>query len=153
MKNKNIILLVSAFLFIFLCLPGIGISMDKIQWYTFEEGETTGKQAGKKVFLYVYSNNCPYCDLMAQNTFSNSAVIQYLNQHFISIKVNSDEEKGLSRRYKIRGNPTNIFIAEDFETIGSLPGYIPPADLLNIMKYIHTDSYKNMTLKAFLKQH
>ena len=149
---KPIILCGSIFLVIFLIIPGIGLPLDSIQWYTFEEGETVGKQAGKKVFLYIYSNNCPYCDLMAQNTFSNSAVIAYLNQHFISIKVNSDEEKGIARRYKIRGNPTNLFITKEFDTIGSLPGYIPPADMLNILKYIHTDSYKNMTLKAFVNQ-
>ena len=150
MKLK--VLFGSVFLLMFLCIQGVGLCLDQIQWYAFEKGETVGKQAGKKVFLYIYSNNCPYCDLMAQNTFSNSAVIEYLNQHFIAIKVNSDEEKGIARRYKIRGNPTNIFIEEDFKTIGNLPGYVPPADMLNILKYIQTNSYKNMTLKAFLKQ-
>lgn len=46
----------------------------------------------------------------------------------------------------------NFFLTEKFEVIGKLPGYLPPGDLLNILRYIHTDSYTKMTLGDFLKK-
>ena len=152
MKNKLIIALIVAYLVLSVCIPGSGAASKNINWYSYDEAKALGQKSAGKVFLYFYSTSCHYCGLMEKNTFSNSTVAKYLNQNFTSIKVNSDREKNISNIYRIRGNPTNYFLTENFKVIGQLPGYLPPKDLLNILKYIHTDSYKKMTLNDFLKK-
>lgn len=152
MKNKPLITFLSAFLFFSMSVLYASSASDSIKWYSYDDAKTLLKENKTKVFLYFYSTNCYYCGLMEKNTFSNSVLARYINQNFLPIKVNSDKEKDISNYYSIRGNPTNYFLTEDFEIIGNLPGYLPPADLLNILKYIHTDSFKNMTLSEFLQK-
>ena len=152
MKNKSIISLIMACLILSVCVPGINSATNKINWYSYDEAKTLGEKNASKIFLYFYSTSCYYCGLMEKNTFSNSTVAKYLNKNFIPIKVNSDREKGISNDYRVRGNPTNYFLTENFEVIGQLPGYLPPKDLHNILRYIHTDSFKKMTLRDFLKK-
>ncbi len=152
MKNKSILIYILALLLNVVCIPGNGAASETIKWYSYDDAKTLEKENSNKVFLYFYSINCYYCGLMEKNTFSSSIVSRYLNQNFIPVKVNSDKERTISSTYNIRGNPTSYFLTENFEVIGNLPGYLPPKDMLNILQYIHTDSFKKMTFNDFLQK-
>jgi len=152
MKHLSIIVLIIAGLLLYCWIPDSHAASNTINWHSYDEAKTLMEKNASKVFLYFYSTSCYYCGLMERNTFSNYSVAKYLNQNFIPIKVNSDKEKIISNEYRIRGNPTNYFLTENFEVIGNLPGYLPPKDLLNILKYVHTDSFKKMTLRDFLNK-
>jgi thioredoxin-related protein len=52
----------------------------------------------------------------------------------------------------VTGLPMSWFVGKDGENIGGQPGYIPPDMLLPLLKYIHTDSYKQMNFKTFMKK-
>jgi thioredoxin-related protein len=127
------------------------LSSDSIGWYGYKEGMELGKKGQKKVFLYFYSDLCRYCKDMEKITFKDRAIIDFLNSGFIPIRVNADKERAASNEYKVAGLPSNWFITENGENISNLPGYIPPGKLYIILKYIHTDSYKSMTFKSYLK--
>jgi thioredoxin-related protein len=126
-------------------------SSDRINWHTYKEGMELGKKGQKKVFLYFYADWCGYCRDMEKITFKDQSVIDVLNSRFIPVRVNTDKEKEAASGYNIRGLPSNWFITENGENISNRPGYIPPNMLLFILKYIHTDSYKSMTFKSYLK--
>jgi thioredoxin-related protein len=109
-----------------------------------------GKRENRKIFLHFWAEWCDSCKIMAKETFTDSAVIAYLNKHFISIKVNSDKEKSIVAEYSVRGLPDNWFIAEKNEIIGNQPGAIPPDKLLQLLRYIQSNSYKKMSFSKFL---
>lgn len=121
-----------------------------IQWQSYGTGMALGKKENKKIFLHFWSEECDYCKLMAKETFADSAVIAYLNKHFISIKVNSDKERAMASEFNVRGVPDNWFITEKNEIIGNQPGFIPADRLLPLLRYIHSDSYKKMSYSQFL---
>jgi thioredoxin-related protein len=121
-----------------------------IKWYPYEEGLALGKAQGKKVFLFFWTEWCVYCKKMDKETFSKSPVIVYLNDHFISIKVNSDKARKTAIQYAISGVPTSWFLAENGGKISNLPGYVPADMFLPVLKFIHTDSYKTMTFGKYL---
>jgi len=125
--------------------------MNSIKWQTYKEGMELGKKGRKKVFLYFYNDRCSYCKDMEKVTFKDQSVIDILNSRFIPVRVNADNEKKTASGYNITGLPSNWFITENGENISSLPGYVPPDRLFLILKYIHTDSYKSMTFKSYLK--
>lgn len=127
-------------------------SAEAIQWYGYEEGVQQGRDESKKVFLNFYADWCRYCKMMDQKTFTDDSVIAYLNEHFVPIRVNSDQRKRIASNYNVRGLPVSWFIAENGENIGNQPGYLPPDQLLMLLKYIHTDSYKQMNFTQFVKQ-
>lgn len=123
----------------------------KIKWYDYEEGMALAKSLNKKILLTFYTDWCRYCREMDLNTFSNRFVVSYLNEHFISIRVNSEKDFKTANKYNVRGIPVTWFIEENGENIGSQPGYISAEALLPLLKYIHTDSYKKMKYADFLK--
>lgn len=127
----------------------IGTAAAGIEWRDYDEGMSVGKSEGKKVFLNFYADWCHYCKVMESKTFKDGDVISYLNENFVSIRVNSDRNRNLAATYNVRGLPMSLFISEDGVNIGGQPGYIPPEMLLPLLKYIYTDSYKRMDFKKF----
>lgn len=126
-------------------------SSKSIKWYTYKQGLDLSKKEKKKIFLNFYANWCTYCKKMEKETFNDDSVVSYLNDNFISIKVNSDRESRTALDFGVKGLPDTWFIAENGEKISSLPGYIPSKRLLNILKYINTDSFKKMTFSKFME--
>ena len=125
---------------------------EAIKWQNYNEGVETAKNQKKKVFLTFYADWCRYCKVMDAQTFTNKSVISYLNKHYISIKVNSDKDTKTASRFQVRGIPVSWFISETGENIGSQPGYIPPDQLLPLLMYINTDSYKTMQFSEFVQK-
>jgi len=148
---KNLTLLEMAIF----CMVLFGFSTtgasDEIKWHSYNQGLALAKQEEKKVFVHFYADWCAYCKKMENETLKNPAVIDYLNQNFIPVRVNSDKDRDLARNYYIRGLPSTWFVSETGEKISSLPGYISAEMLLNALKFIHTDSYKKMSFKDFIE--
>ena len=109
---------------------------DSVKWYSFDEGMALGQSQGKKIFLHFWAEWCPYCYRMEKKTFRNSTVIAYLNDNFISIKVNYDTEKRLVSMFKVRGLPDNWFFSKDRKDTKHQPGFIPPEKFLVMLKKI-----------------
>jgi thioredoxin-related protein len=126
-------------------------SPQKVNWQTYEEGMAMGKEEAKKVFIYFWATWCGYCRRMDAITFNDPGVVSFLNENFISVRVDLDKEKNLALGYNIRGVPASWFVSETGEKIASKPGYSPPESLLPALKFISTDSYKKMGFKDFLK--
>lgn len=121
-----------------------------IQWYSYAEGMSVGQSQNKKIFLNFWAEWCRYCKSMEANTFTDSSVVAYINRNFIPIKVNSDKEPKTANQYKVRGLPNTFFLSETGEKIANRPGYIPPAEMLSLLKYIGSDSYQKMSYTKFM---
>ena len=73
---------------------------------------------------------------MDKETFKDPDVISALNENFIAVKVDYDNERNTSSFYRVQGLPDTIFIAEDGEIIGRRPGYITAQQLKLILESI-----------------
>jgi len=124
----------------------------QIHWYGYQEGIERMKTEKKKGFLHFYTTWCKYCKVMDANTFANARVIGYLNENFISMRINAEVDTAVARIYGANKFPDNWFLTEEAANIGSRPGYIPPEDLLNLLTYVHSNDYKNITFNAFLEK-
>jgi thiol:disulfide interchange protein len=106
----------------------------EIQWQSFAQGMARGKKENKKIFVHFYADWCGACRIMEKKTFTDPGVIAYLNEHFISIKVNANQEQKISSIFRIRVLPDNWFVAEGGEPIGHQPGYLAPQQMKIILK-------------------
>jgi thioredoxin-related protein len=142
-------------LFLFLSLIHISSATHalstEIQWQTYQNGIATAKSEGKKIFLHFYATWCGYCKIMDQKTFKDASVVQYLNENFIPIKVDADQQRELAMQYRVSGLPSNWFLQTDGEKIANRPGYISQEEMISFLQFIHTDSYKKMNLSEFLQ--
>ncbi len=131
--------------------PSSGYAVETIKWYSYKEGMALGKSEQKKVFVNFFADWCGYCAKMDKETFTNPKIISFLNKNFIPVKVNYDRDNQIASRYQVHGLPSTWFFAEDGRQIGSQPGYIPASNLMTILKYVQSDSYKKMSFDNFLK--
>jgi len=105
-----------------------------IGWQRFSDGMARGRSENKKVFLHFYARWCGACNIMENKTFQDPAVVAYINENFIPIKVDTDQEREISQIFRIRLLPDNWFIDEDGKPIGHQPGYITPRQLKGILQ-------------------
>jgi thioredoxin-related protein len=120
---------------------GLGVAWGasgKIGWHSYEAGMARSKFEKKKVFLHFFADWCTYCVEMERKTFKDPAVVAALNRDFIPIRVDADREKATSALYRVKGLPDSWFISETGEAIGHRPGYIPPEQLIGILKMVLT---------------
>ena len=117
-------------------LPHNPLLAKEISWNSFDQGIARSKSESKKIYLHFYAAWCGACRIMENKTFQDPAVIAYINENFIPIKVNADRERGAAELFKVRALPDNWFIAEDGKPIGHRPGYINPDQLKGILKML-----------------
>lgn len=81
-----------------------------IKWYSFEEGLELAKKEKKNVFIDVYTEWCGWCKKMDGSTFLEPEVIKYLNNNFISIRLDAESRdtiKYMSNDYVYVPNERN----------------------------------------------
>ncbi|RFC54590.1 DUF255 domain-containing protein [Brumimicrobium aurantiacum] len=97
------------------------------------------KSENKIILLNLKANWCHWCHVMDDSTYSNLAVQEYIETHFIPVKADQDANPELSARYKEYGWPATIFINGNGEDVVKRAGYISPEPFLRLLKAIVAD--------------
>lgn len=101
------------------------------------------KQNNKIIFLSIGYSTCHWCHVMAQHAFSDKLVADFLNENFISIKVDKEQRPDIDKKMmeviiNQTGNggwPLNIFLTSDLTPFYPLT-YSPAKDFLELLMYI-----------------
>ncbi len=93
-----------------------------VDWYAYgPEAIQKAKDENKPVFLSIGYSSCHWCHVMAKESFSDTEVAQFLNENFISIKVDREEYPDIDQYYqqacqlfiKTGGWPLSAFLLPD----------------------------------------
>jgi len=73
------------------------------------------RKQGKLVFLDIYTDWCAPCKMMDKDVFTHKETGQYLNDHFVSLKVNAERGNGpnIASLYQVSSYPTLLFLDVD----------------------------------------
>lgn len=72
-----------------------------IDWYPYgTEALEKAKKENKPIFLSVGYSSCHWCHVMAHESFSDQGVAEFLNQHFICMKVDREEHPDIDNYYQ-----------------------------------------------------
>lgn len=108
----------------------------KIDWYPWsEEAFKAALQQDKPVFLSSGAVWCHWCHVMAKESFENEETAEFLNEHYICIKLDRDERPDIDRRYQNAvsamgfggGWPLSVFLTPDGKPFFG-GTYFPPED-------------------------
>jgi thioredoxin-related protein len=126
-----------------ICLKGLlsdAFASEKgINWYSYDEGKAVGGAEGKKIYINFRADWCAYCKVMEKETFQNPEVISYLNEHFISIMVDTDKETEIANKYGVKALPDNWFLIKTGIPFARRKGYIKPDMFMKILKSIQEE--------------
>lgn len=71
-----------------------------VHWWTWcPEAFSEAKQRGVPVLLSVGYSTCHWCHVMARESFSDPETAQFMNEHFVSIKVDREERPDIDALY------------------------------------------------------
>jgi len=148
-------------------------SSAKVKWYSMQEALELNKTNPKKFFIDVYTDWCHYCKLMDQNTFSDTAVAKYLNQHYYPVKFNAEGKDTIRFAERIFVNqnisgrsphdfavallqgklsyPSIVFMNEQNQMITVVPGYRTPDQVSPILVFLAEDYFKTISFDDFMK--
>lgn len=127
-----------------------------VRWYPWgAEALAAAKQQDKPIFLSIGYSACHWCHVMAHESFENAEIAAFLNQHFISIKVDREERPDLDQIYMLgvmavsggRGGwPLSAFLTPEQKFFfggtywppksrGGMPGFL---DVLKRIEQVYT---------------
>lgn len=71
-----------------------------VDWYPWgDEAFAKAKSENKPIFLSIGYSSCHWCHVMAEESFENPEIADFLNRHFVSIKVDREERPDIDRVY------------------------------------------------------
>lgn len=111
-------------------------SQNLIEWKSYTIGMDAAKNNNKMIFLHFYAKWCGYCEKMEKESFQDDSISEYLNDNFISIRVDIDEEQNIAEIYNVFALPTTYFFTSSGEKLGPVPGYISKDRLLTMLKKV-----------------
>jgi thioredoxin-related protein len=123
-----------------------------LTWHSYENGMKLAKEEKKDVFIEFYGDWCEFCKKMDEITFRHPVVAEFLDKHFILIKVDEGKNEKLVKKYYVRSFPWGYFIDSEGKDIGPAPGYWEPDQFLSLLNFVISDSYQKMTYKEFAKR-
>ncbi|MEG4455135.1 thioredoxin domain-containing protein [Microcoleus sp. N9_A1] len=93
-----------------------------IDWWPWcDEALETARSENKPIFLSIGYSSCHWCTVMEGEAFSDRAIAQYMNSHFLPIKVDREERPDIDSIYMQTlqmmtgqgGWPLNVFLTPD----------------------------------------
>ena len=95
-----------------------------VDWFPWgKEAFARARQDNKPIFLSIGYSTCHWCHVMERESFEDEQVARYLNQHFVSIKVDREERPDVDQIYMTfvqamsgqGGWPLNVFLTPDLK--------------------------------------
>jgi len=132
-------------------------------WLSFDTGMELAGNMGKPVVIDFYTSWCRWCKVMDRNTFQDRDVASYLNEHFISIRLNAEQKTGtikyggrtytpagLARAFKVRGYPSIAYLDENGKLIFLESGYKNPDKFMVNLRYVKSGCHvKGISIEEF----
>ena len=88
---------------------------------------------------------------MDNDTFSNKKIIDFANNHLISLKIDAEKGSGpmQKEKYRVRGYPTIIVLDNSGNELDRIVGYLPPDNFLKELNRIKngTNTLSDLQLK------
>jgi len=100
-----------------------------------------------------YTNWCSWCKKMDADTYKNVQVVEYINKHFVAVKLNPEDGgkvdfKGttypasqFTQMVGVKGYPATGFFDSKSEFIGLVPGYLNTTKFIDLLKYVVKGDY------------
>jgi thioredoxin-related protein len=134
-----------------------------VKWVSMQYALKNAEKNDRIILIDFYTDWCGWCKVMDKKTYTDSHIIQYLNQKFYAVKFDAEgkdtvEYKGREYSfvpslrcnqfaYKLlngnMGYPTTVFMNATGEVLTPVPGYLDAPTLESLLKYYGERNHEN----------
>jgi thioredoxin-related protein len=141
-----------------LCIPTLLFSQESktnngIKWtegLSWQQVKAKAKKENKYIFVDCYATWCKPCKKMDKEVYTVDSVGDYLNEKFISVKLQMDVTKNdneevkswrktaryIESQYRISAYPSYVFFAPSGQVVSKEVGYRDPASFLQVTQNV-----------------
>ncbi len=94
------------------------MGQDQISWMTdLEEAQRIANRDGKFLLIHFWSERCGPCKKLDTFVFAHPSVARAIHEHYIPVKINTDEQRGIAASYKIDRIPQDVIVMPNGEIV------------------------------------
>ncbi len=125
-----------------------------VNWYPWsEEAFSLAYKDNKLIIVSIGYSTCHWCHVMEKESFTDEKISEFMNQHFICIKVDREERPDVDAEYMnfvqaltgSGGWPLNIVVLSDKKPVYG-GTYFPPEKWMEFLEYMISIKNNNPSL-------
>jgi thioredoxin-related protein len=142
-----------------------------VNWHTWGEAMSLRENAMRKLYVFVYKDDCPHSAKMMTTTFTDSSVVNQLNNDYYAVKLNVETKdtilyQGLKLVSEKSGDfwfhqlavsllngdmsfPGIVIIDEEMKRVNLMKGYKNRTVMANTLMFFTDDGHKNNQAQQF----
>lgn len=121
----------------------------------------SAKSNDKKVLIDVYAEWCPYCEKMHTEVYTETDIIEAVNEHYYLVKINIESqnevnylgnrmaESEFAKMLKSSSLPTTYFMNGEGELLGMQPGLLPADVFEDLLHFVGSDAFESFTFDEY----
>lgn len=131
-------LLASLVLCVLLAVPAAA-QQEAVHWHhDLESAKTIAKETRRLVLVHFWTTTCGPCMALDQNVFNQPGVASAIEQQFVPVKLNADENSATAISFGVNRVPTDVVITPDGQMVGKLVSPSTPAAYVGELSTIAT---------------
>ncbi len=105
---------------------------------SMEEMQDARKRASDQqlmMFVDVYATWCGPCKLMDQQVYTDPQVAEYMNAHFVNVRLDGESEYGriYAAEQQLQGYPSMFIFSREGEPVSKVIGFTPAEELVTTL--------------------
>lgn len=108
--------------------------------YTWEKnldkGLAAAREENKPVFVYFWAVWCQYCEKFETQTLPDPRIKQMMENDFILVAIDLDEDREVPRRYGVSYPPHELFLDGNGQVITRVGGYVDADTFYQVMQSV-----------------
>ena len=85
------------------------------------------ERTGKPMLIVFGAEWCGYCTKLNDDTLSHPQVSRYINEGFVPVHLDLDEQKWAAKILEVRTLPCSVVLAPNADQLGRIVGYEEPS--------------------------
>lgn len=117
----------------------VGPETKAIHWQaSLKDAHKVAIQRNMPIMLVFGAEWCGYCKKLEKTTLSNPQLAKYINNTFVSVHIDVDEEEKIAEILEVKSLPCTIILSPNADLLGRLEGFMKPAPMFEKL----TSAYK-----------
>lgn len=126
-----------------------------------ETALASAKADDKKVLIDVYAEWCPYCEKMHTEVYTETDVIEAVNEYYYLVKINIESdnivnylgnkmpERDFATLLESTSLPTTYFMNGKGELLGTQPGLLPADVFRDLLHFVGSNAFESTSFDEF----